>query len=64
VNFGPDHGQAHVPLPFPNLRGNKYLFRDLVGGGRHEWHGDDLAARGLWLDLPEWGYSIFEMSAL
>jgi hypothetical protein len=64
VNFGASRGQAHVPLPFPDLRGTRFLFRDLMTGSRYEWHGDDLADKGLWLDTPEWGYSVFEMSTI
>jgi hypothetical protein len=48
-------------LPFGDLRGRQFLLRDLMGPARYERAGDDLASRGLYLDLPEWGYHVFEM---
>jgi hypothetical protein len=32
-----------------------------MGPSRYERDGNDLAARGLYLDMPEWGYHVFEM---
>lgn len=64
VNYGPTQSQCYVGLPFTDLRGRKFLLRDLLGPARYERDGNDLAARGLYLDLPEWGYHVFEMTAL
>jgi hypothetical protein len=64
VNYGPTPGQCYVPLPFPNLRGRKFLLRDLTGPARYERNGDELASRGLYLDVPEWAYHVFEMIAV
>jgi hypothetical protein len=64
VNYGPTQGQCFVPLPWPDLRGKSFLLRDLLGPARYERSGDDLASRGLYVDLPEWGYHVFEMQVV
>jgi hypothetical protein len=35
--------------------------RDLTGPARYERDADDLATRGLYLDLPAWGHHVFEL---
>jgi hypothetical protein len=37
------------------------VLRDLLGPAQYEREGADLAERGLYLDLPEWGYHVFEV---
>jgi glycosidase len=64
VNYGPTRGQCYVELPLPELRRQRFLLRDLLGPARYEREGDNLAARGLYLDIPEWGYHVFEMGVL
>jgi hypothetical protein len=61
VNFGPTQGQCYVLLPLPELRGKTVVLHDLMGAARYEREGDDLVSRGLYLDLPAWGYHVFEM---
>jgi glycosidase len=63
VNYGPAQGQCYVPLPFPDLRGKTVILRDLLSEARYERAGDDLTSCGLYLDLPPWGYHLFEMRA-
>jgi hypothetical protein len=64
VNFGPTRGQCYVESPFEGLAGRRWALRDLMGQERYERAGDDLAAKGLYLDMPEWGYNVFEVSGL
>jgi hypothetical protein len=61
VNYGPAPGQCYVPLPFADLAGRQFLMRDKMSPARYERDGDDLASRGLYLDMPEWRYHVFEM---
>jgi hypothetical protein len=61
VNYGPTPGQCYVELPLAGLRGRKVVLRDLLGPARYEREGDDLASRGLYLDLPGWGHHVFEL---
>ena len=61
VNYGPTQGQCYVRLPFVDLAGQRLRLRDLMSPAHYERDGNDLAARGLYLDVPEWGYHAFEL---
>lgn len=60
VNYGPTQGQCYVTLPFVDLRGKKVTFQDLMSETSYERGGDDLLTQGLYLDLPAWGFHIFD----
>lgn len=60
VNYGPSQGQCYVTLGMPGLRGRKFTLVDLLGDARFEREGDGLADNGLYLDLPPWGFNLFE----
>jgi len=62
VNYAANQGQCYVPLPFPDLADRKVQFQDLMGRACYERDGDDLLSRGLYLDVPAWGYHVFKMS--
>lgn len=62
VNYGPTQGQCYVGLPGAGLRGRQFRLADLLGPVRYDRGGDDLAARGLYLDLPAWGYHLFDVT--
>ncbi len=59
VNYGSSQGQCYVRLPFDDLRGGKVMLQDLMSDARYEREGDDLLNRGLYLDLPAWGFHVF-----
>jgi hypothetical protein len=61
INYGPLQGQCYVRLPFADLAGRQFLLRDRMSPVRYERDGNDLAGRGLYLDLPEWHYHVFEV---
>jgi hypothetical protein len=62
VNYASNAGQCFVRLPFSGMDGKSVCFSDLVSDSLYERDGDDLLSRGLFLDMPEWGYHIFEVS--
>jgi len=64
VNYGPNRGQTYLTWPFANQEAGRFLLRDLLGPYRYEREGADLAARGLYLDMPEWGYHVFEVKKI
>ena len=64
VNYGPQQGQCFVQLPWPDLAGRTWRLRDLLGDAVYDRPGDDLLARGLYLDLPPWGHHLFALQAL
>jgi hypothetical protein len=63
VNDAPHQGQCYVRLPFPELGGRRLRLADLTGPARYERDGDELLSRGLYLDMPAWGYHVFEVVA-
>jgi hypothetical protein len=63
VNFGPTQGQCYAEARFAGLEGRRVVLRDLLGPARYERDGGDLAGRGLYLDMPAWGYHVFDVRA-
>ena len=61
VNYGPSQGQCYVSLPL-NFQGRHFVLNDLLGSARYERNGDELAARGFYLDMPAWGFHVFEFT--
>ena len=51
-------------LPWIDLGGKKFRLRDRLSAASYDRPGDDLASRGLYLDLPAWQYHVFEVTVL
>jgi len=62
VNYADNRSQCYLRLPFSELAGRTLRLRDLMGPAIYDRDGSDLAARGLYLDLPPWGYHAFELA--
>jgi hypothetical protein len=62
VNYASNRSQCYVPLPFSNLKGRTVRFQDLMSAACYEYHGDGLQSQGLYLDMPAWGYHVFDVS--
>ena len=63
VNYGPTQGQCYVDLGGRGLEGQTWTLTDLVNPTvEYTRNGDDLARRGLYLDLPAWGHHAFEVA--
>ena len=52
VNYAPNQGQCYVRLPFDDLRGRSVRLQDRMSAAVYDRSGDDLLARGLYLDVP------------
>jgi len=63
VNYAANQAQCYLRLPLEELRGKSVLMQDLMGPNAYERQGDDLLSGGLYLDLPPWGYHVFELRA-
>jgi len=61
VNYSPRPGQCYVTIDLPRLAGQTFVLADLLGDARYERGGDGLRTNGLYLDMPSWGYHVFEM---
>ena len=64
VNYAANQSQCYVRLPLEDLGGRSVRFRDLMGPVGFERERSDLDARGLYLDMPAWGYHVFDVTAL
>ncbi len=64
VNYAPQSGQCYVRLPLLDLRGQPVRLKGLLGTPDYEREGSSLLAEGLYVDLPPWGYHVFEMSSI
>ena len=62
VNYADHQGQCYVRLPFGDLGGPVRLV-DVMSDARYDRDGLELASRGLYLDLPAWGYHVFDVQA-
>ena len=61
INFGPHQSQCYVRLPFPGLADRTVRLKDLMSSAQYDREGNELASRGLYLDLPPWGYHLFSL---
>ncbi|HXZ28365.1 MAG TPA: alpha-amylase family glycosyl hydrolase [Terriglobales bacterium] len=63
VNYAAHPTQGYVRLPFPGLGGRRWRLQDLLSEARYERDGNDLAARGLYLDVVPWQQHAFALLA-
>jgi glycosidase len=61
VNFADHQSQCYVSLPFADLAGKRWVLGDLLSETSYEREGNMLATRGLYLDMPAWGYHVFRL---
>ena len=64
VNYTEHQSQCYVRLPFLNLADRTVRFKDQMSPASYDRAGNDLLSRGLYLDIPAWGFHVFEMSIL
>ncbi|MDM0073780.1 alpha-amylase family glycosyl hydrolase [Variovorax sp. J2P1-59] len=64
VNCSPQQSQCFVRVPMPQMAGCTLQLRDLLGPAVYDRAGDDLLARGLFLDMPPWGRHVFDVQRL
>ena len=62
VNYSPYAGQCYVPLPFKDLAGQTIRLKDMMNAASYDRDGSELLSEGLFLDMPAWGYHVFEIS--
>ena len=62
VNYADHQSQCYVRLPLDRVDGRSVRFTDATGSAAYDRADTDLAAHGLYLDMPPWGYHVFEMT--
>jgi glycosidase len=60
VNYSDHQSQCYVTLPWSDLKQHNWRLQDRIGSAVYERDGDGLVQEGLYLDMPPWGYHIFE----
>jgi glycosidase len=61
INYAGNQSQCYLRLPASG--GGVVRFTDAMGTLVVDRDGHDLATRGLYLDMPPWGYHVFEVTA-
>jgi hypothetical protein len=61
VNYADNQSQCYVRLALSGLGGRDVAFTDLLGPTSFVRDASDLQSRGLYLDMPAWGYHVFAM---
>jgi hypothetical protein len=64
VNYSGNQSQCYVRLPFPEFSGRGVRFKDTMSPASYDRDGGEVISRGLYLDLPPWGYHVFHMTGL
>ena len=62
ANYAGTQGQCYVPINLDLFAGETWKLSDLLGSARYERSGDEIRTRGLYLDMPAWGYHFFEIT--
>lgn len=61
VNYAPNQSQCYVRLSFADLGGGQWQIDDLLGDATYDRNGDELASKGLYLDLGPWECHAFAL---
>jgi hypothetical protein len=61
VNYAPHQSQCYLSIPWGDLAGRSWRLQDRLGEADYERDGDSLATQGFYLDMPPWGYHVFEL---
>jgi glycosidase len=64
VNYAGDQSQCYVRLPGLGFGGRMVRFRDWMSPVIYDREDRDLEARGLYMDMPPWGYHVFELTTV
>jgi hypothetical protein len=62
VNYAPHQSQCYVRLPFSEIANRGWRLSDQLAEARYDREGDDLLARGLYLDVPPWQAAVFTLT--
>jgi hypothetical protein len=61
VNYAPTQSQCYLTMPWSDLPHPTYQLRDLMGTVEYNRNSESLLISGLYLDMPAWGYHVFEL---
>jgi hypothetical protein len=61
VNYANHASQCYVRVPLDAGNRRTIAFSDLMSPARYDRDASDVRSRGLYLDLPSWGYHVFDV---
>jgi len=61
VNYSDHQSQCYVSLPWNDLGEQTRQMQDRMGTAIYQRGGGELAAQGLYLDMPAWAYHVFDI---
>lgn len=64
VNYSSHQSQCYVRLPWEDLGSSTWQFHDLLQEVTYDRAGDELRAKGLFLDVPAWKTHVFDVSRI
>ena len=64
VNYAPNQSQCCVRLPFADLHDHQWRLHDLLENAQYHRDGNELQARGLYVDLAPWRYHVLRLQKL
>ena len=64
VNLSPQRAECFLPLDVMALAGRPWRLVDVVNEQQYVREGDELTGRGLYVDLPGYGYHVFELQTV
>jgi hypothetical protein len=62
VNYAGNQSQCHVRLPIPDLAGGAWHLQDQMSSATYDRDGNELTARGLFLDMSPWQVAVFSLT--
>jgi hypothetical protein len=62
VNYADHQSQCYVRPPLAEVDGRTVRFTDVMGTAIYDRTDSDVAVRGLYLDMPPWGYHVFNVT--
>ena len=61
VNYANHPSQCYIQLPFAQLANQSVLFEDLMSDAVYDRIGNDVISKGMYFDMPAWGYHVFDL---
>ena len=64
VNLSDSAAQAHIQVPWDELRGKIWHLVDALSDATYDRHGDEMRDPGLYVDLKPWDFYFFRLQQL
>ncbi len=64
VNFSPHSSQCYIDLPLGGMEGPSMQFKDLMGPALYARDKDGLQSKGMFFDLPAYGFHIMNVTSV